>query len=43
MKIKMRAGSLGDLTIYIKSKEMLELEEEEVKEAESVGDIRVND
>jgi DNA polymerase III sliding clamp (beta) subunit (PCNA family) len=43
MKIKMRAGSLGDLTIYIKSKEMLELEEEEVKEAEAIGDVRMND
>lgn len=31
MKIKMRAGSLGDLTIFIKSKEMLELEEEQAK------------
>jgi hypothetical protein len=31
LKIKMRAGNLGDLIIYIKSKEMIELEKEEVE------------
>ena len=29
LKIKMRAGNLGELIIYIKSKEMLEYEAEE--------------
>jgi proliferating cell nuclear antigen PCNA len=34
MKIKMRAGNLGDLTIYIKSKEMVEWEGDPPKETE---------
>ena len=32
LKIRMRAGNLGEMIIYIKSKEMLELETEEETE-----------
>jgi len=35
LKIKMRAGNLGELTVYIKSKEMLDLEEEENEEEDA--------
>jgi hypothetical protein len=34
LKIKMRAGNLGELVVYIKSKELLELEVEEDEETE---------
>lgn len=35
LKIKMRAGNLGELTVYIKSKEMLDLEDGDEEDDES--------
>jgi proliferating cell nuclear antigen PCNA len=40
LKIKMRAGNLGELIIYIKSKEMIEMEEDE---ANNVEENQTND
>lgn len=39
LKIRMRAGNLGDLVIYIKSKEMLELESEEEQKVQDGDNV----
>ena len=43
LKIKMKAGNLGDLIIYIKSKEMIEIEREEEQQngAEDGSDLQM--
>ena len=43
LKIKMKAGSLGEITVYIKSKELIQDEEEErVTQDEEISDLAKN-
>jgi hypothetical protein len=43
LKIKMKAGSLGEITVYIKSKELIQDEEEEkVVQDEEMSDLTKN-
>jgi proliferating cell nuclear antigen PCNA len=46
LKIKMKVGGLGDLTVYIKSKELIEYEKEEKEkkyEVDDVDEVPIND